>query len=93
MGLLIHCLQRERDWTALYLSSQGAETKIFLRERYPVTDAALENLSDWVDDDAARDHFSSKEELQAYLENHRAMLDEDSDIIVSQDGWMDGWID
>ena len=30
-GNLIHNIQRERDWTALYLSSLTSETTVFLR--------------------------------------------------------------
>ena len=49
-GNLVHILQRERDWTALFLSSIGSETTIFLRDRYSTTDQALALMTLWPDD-------------------------------------------
>ena len=49
-GNVIHNLQRERDWTAIFLSSIGAETTIFLRDRYADTDEALAELNSWPTD-------------------------------------------
>ncbi|CAH1800737.1 unnamed protein product, partial [Owenia fusiformis] len=76
VGSLIHNLQRERDMSALYVSSLGPNSKAFLVKRYPLTDLALEELSDWpVADVNPRTEFQSKERFQNYLNEHRYALD------------------
>ena len=47
LGVFLRFLQRERDMSALYVSSIGPETKGFLLRRYPDTDTALDNMSSW----------------------------------------------
>ncbi|XP_064642933.1 uncharacterized protein LOC135497132 isoform X2 [Lineus longissimus] len=75
-GLLIHYLQRERDMTALHLSSMGAETRMFLRDRYPDTDEALNALEQWPTDLKGNLlTFSSKNEFRRQLKSHRDELD------------------
>jgi hypothetical protein len=78
-GTLIHYLQRERDMTALHLSALGTETRMFLKERYPDTDKAIDKLSYWPSDsDSAMSEFDSLAEFQTYIKSHRDNLNPES---------------
>ncbi|XP_064642762.1 uncharacterized protein LOC135497034 [Lineus longissimus] len=75
-GTLIHYLQRERDMTALHLSALGTETRMFLKERYPDTDEAIEKLDYWpTESNTAMAEFDSLFEFQKYVKTHRDNLD------------------
>lgn len=73
---LVDNLQKERDYSAIYVSSLRMATKAYLVERYPLTDAAIQSLTDW---DASNNkhlhYFQSKENFQNYLNRHRYELD------------------
>ncbi|XP_074662965.1 uncharacterized protein LOC141915366 [Tubulanus polymorphus] len=73
-GMLVHYLQRERDMTALHLSSLGAETRMFLKDRYPETDKALKAISRWPSTSVTKE-FRSKNDFWSYLNSHRKKLD------------------
>ena len=76
LGDLIHYMQRERDMSALYLSSIRSEAKAILVESYPLTDNSIERLMQWpVNQDSERAEFQSKEKLQLFLNKHRYELE------------------
>ncbi|XP_074654593.1 uncharacterized protein LOC141908442 [Tubulanus polymorphus] len=80
-AVVIHNLQRERDMTALYLSTLGAETRMFLRERYPDTDSAFESLTQWPkseDKSVGLAQFNTRDDFLQYIRNHRAYLEPDT---------------
>uniref|UniRef100_A0A1I8FQW1 PBPe domain-containing protein n=1 Tax=Macrostomum lignano TaxID=282301 RepID=A0A1I8FQW1_9PLAT len=65
-GTVIHFLQRERDMTALHLT-RCRDERLFLRERYPATDTALDKLSMWpreVVDGNSLSQFGSVKDFQ-----------------------------
>lgn len=73
---LVDNLQKERDFSAIYSSSIGVATKTYLVERYPLTDAAIQSLTDWeASNDNTLTYFQSKEKFQNYLNRHRYELD------------------
>ncbi|KAJ8320561.1 hypothetical protein KUTeg_002148, partial [Tegillarca granosa] len=76
IGGLLRVLQRERDMSALYVSSIGPDTKDFLLKRYPETDESLQNLSRWpVSDNQPRSEFQTKEKFVGHINRHRYQLD------------------
>ena len=75
-GSVIHRLQRERDMTALHLSSLGAQTRVFLTERYPATDNVITSLSRWPSSTTTGlGAFISKGKFLKYLQDHIAEID------------------
>ncbi|XP_033095480.1 uncharacterized protein LOC117100038 isoform X2 [Anneissia japonica] len=86
VGSLIHSLQRERDMTALYISSlleeNGPERKTFLIDTYPMTDEVLQSLDDWpVKGTKAYKEFKNKQECMNFLFKYRLMLDNQNTTI------------
>ncbi|XP_033095478.1 uncharacterized protein LOC117100037 isoform X3 [Anneissia japonica] len=80
VGSLIHSLQRERDMTALYISSlleeNGPERKTFLVDTYPMTDEVLQSLDDWpVKGTMAYKKFKNKQTFMSFLFKYRLTLD------------------
>ncbi|XP_074654594.1 uncharacterized protein LOC141908443 [Tubulanus polymorphus] len=76
IGTVVHYLQKERDMTALHLSTMGAETRIFLRERYPDTDKALDKLSKWPEKTSGTiSQFGSAKDFQTFIKRHRDKLE------------------
>lgn len=74
---MMRYLQRERDMSALYLSAIGMDTKNLLLQRYPETDAAVDNMSYWpVRITNKRSEFQSKDKFLLYLNRHRYQLDQ-----------------
>ena len=73
---LVDNLQKERDYSAIYVSSIRMATKAYLVERYPLTDASIQSLTSWdASDDNDLEYFQSKENFQNYLNRHRYELD------------------
>ena len=69
---MIRSLQRERDGSALYLSSIRPETKGFLLQRYVDTDEAIQNLPEWPTSlSKTRHEFESSESFLKALNRHR----------------------
>lgn len=69
---MIRALQRERDGSALYLSSIRPETKGFLLERYQDTDEAVQTLPYWpMSLSSTRSEFDSSETFLKTLNRHR----------------------
>lgn len=69
---MIRSLQRERDGSALYLSSIRPETKGFLLQRYLDTDEAVQNLPEWPTSlSNTRSEFDSSETFLKTLNRHR----------------------
>ncbi|XP_033095475.1 uncharacterized protein LOC117100036 [Anneissia japonica] len=80
VGSIIHSLQRERDMTALYISSlleeNGPERKTFLIDTYPMTDEVLQTIDDWpVEGTRAYQKFKNKQEMVNFLFKYRLTLD------------------
>ncbi|XP_053376877.1 uncharacterized protein LOC123530317 [Mercenaria mercenaria] len=76
MAYMIRSLQRERDGSALYLSSIRPETKDFLLQRYLDTDEAVQNLPEWPTSlSNTRSEFDSSETFLKTLNRHRYELD------------------
>ncbi|KAL4226442.1 hypothetical protein ACF0H5_014425 [Mactra antiquata] len=76
MAYMIRSLQRERDGSALYLSSIRPETKGFLLQRYLDTDEAVQNLPEWPTSlSNTRSEFDSSETFLKTLNRHRYELD------------------
>lgn len=76
LGWLLRMMQRERDISALYISSNSAQTKDFLLNRYPDTDIGLQNLSFWpTSATIVREEFQTKERFLSYLNRHRYQLE------------------
>ncbi|KAL4226720.1 hypothetical protein ACF0H5_014700 [Mactra antiquata] len=76
MAYMIRALQRERDGSALYLSSIRPETKGFLLERYQDTDEAVQTLPYWPSSlSSTRSEFDSSETFLKTLNRHRYELD------------------
>ncbi|XP_052778365.1 uncharacterized protein LOC128215905 [Mya arenaria] len=76
MAYMIRSLQRERDGSALYLSSIRPETKGFLLQRYLDTDEAVQNLPEWPSSlSNTRSEFDSSETFLKTLNRHRYELD------------------
>lgn len=72
MAYMIRSLQRERDGSALYLSSIRPETKGFLLQRYLDTDEAVQNLPEWPTSlSKTRSEFDSSETFLKTLNRHR----------------------
>lgn len=85
LGTLIHQLQKERDQSALYLSTIGPETKRKLLTAYSATDIILEELEQWpraADNNIL--HFQNKEKFQLYLNQHRYRLDTINQSVTSE---------
>ncbi|XP_061171688.1 uncharacterized protein LOC133181164 [Saccostrea echinata] len=77
LGQMMRYLQRERDMSALYVGAIGKDTKDYLLRRYPDTDAALANMSQWpVRLANIRTEFQSKDKFLVYLNRHRYQLDQ-----------------
>ena len=69
---MIRALQRERDGSALYLSSIRPETKGFLLERYQDTDEAVQTLPYWPSSlSSSSSEFDSSETFLKTLNRHR----------------------
>ncbi|OWF42954.1 uncharacterized protein LOC110460400 [Mizuhopecten yessoensis] len=76
LGWLLRMMQRERDISALYISSKSPQTKDFLLDRYPDTDVGLQNLSFWpTSETIVRREFQTKESFLSYLNRHRYQLE------------------
>ncbi|XP_071940917.1 uncharacterized protein [Antedon mediterranea] len=80
IGSLVHSLQRERDMTALYISSllgeNGPERKTFLINTYPTTDEVLQSIDDWpVEGTTAHQKFHNKDAFINYLFKYRLTLE------------------
>ncbi|XP_069119091.1 uncharacterized protein [Argopecten irradians] len=76
LGWLLRMMQRERDISALYISSKSPQTKDFLLDRYPDTDVGLQNLSFWpTSATIVRREFQTKESFLSYLNRHRYQLE------------------
>ena len=76
LGWLLRMMQRERDISALYISSKSSTTKEFLLDRYPDTDVGLQNLSFWpTSATIVRQEFQTRESFLSYLNRHRYQLD------------------
>ncbi|XP_071479277.1 uncharacterized protein [Diadema setosum] len=77
IGVLLSCLQKERDMSTLYVSVIGTEDKEFLSETYELTDMALYELQDWPVETTIINElpfFRQKSDFQAHLANHRRHL-------------------
>ncbi|XP_033095423.1 uncharacterized protein LOC117100002 isoform X2 [Anneissia japonica] len=86
VGSLIHSLQRERDMTALYISSlleeNGPERKTFLIDTYPMTDEVIESLNDWpMKETRAYKKFKNKQTFMNFLIKYRLTLDNQNTTI------------
>lgn len=85
LGVLIHNLQKERDSSALYLSSYRAETKEALLSSYIDTDNVLEELSYWPSiEDKDAPEYHSQEKYQIHLNRHRYQLDSLNQSVTSE---------
>ncbi|XP_054770600.1 uncharacterized protein LOC129278477 [Lytechinus pictus] len=77
IGVLLSCLQKERDMSALYVSQIGPENKAFLSEPYEATDNALHEIQDWPAETSIINElpfFRHKSDFRAHLANHRHRL-------------------
>jgi hypothetical protein len=75
LGALLRTIQFERDMSALYVSNIKPETKDFLLQRYPDTDLAIQNLSNWPKGDDIISDMETPERFLSYLNKHRYQLD------------------
>lgn len=75
LGALLRSIQFERDMSALYVSNIKPETKDFLLQRYPDTDLAVQNLSNWPKGDDIISDMETPERFLSYLNKHRYQLD------------------
>lgn len=75
LGALLRTIQFERDMSALYVSNIKPVTKDFLLQRYPDTDLAIQNLSNWPKGDDIISDMETPERFLSYLNEHRYQLD------------------
>ncbi|XP_076451302.1 uncharacterized protein LOC143287242 [Babylonia areolata] len=75
IGKFLDRIQRERDMSVLYLSILGPETKTFLMNEYLLTDQAVDQLSDWPENNEFSGIFRSKNTFKKFLKDHRNQLD------------------
>ncbi|XP_071798428.1 uncharacterized protein [Asterias amurensis] len=77
IGVLLSCLQRERDMVALFVSAISPEQDSFVTATYPQTDEALDELRDWPVKTYIVEElpfFRQKEDFKGYLSQHRHNL-------------------
>ncbi|XP_070184258.1 uncharacterized protein, partial [Littorina saxatilis] len=86
IGKFLDRIQRERDMSVLYLSILGPETKTFLMNEYLLTDQAVDQLSDWPENNEFSGIFTSKTKFKKFLKDHRSQLDPNNyNIYVEMD--------
>ncbi|XP_076472254.1 uncharacterized protein LOC143301751 [Babylonia areolata] len=86
IGKFLDRIQRERDMSVLYLSILGPETKTFLMNEYLLTDQAVDQLSDWPENNEFSGIFRSKGTFKKFLKDHRNQLDPNNyNIYVEMD--------
>ncbi|XP_022098629.1 uncharacterized protein LOC110983582 [Acanthaster planci] len=77
IGVLLSCLQRERDMVALFVSAISPDQDSFVTATFPQTDEALDELKDWpVETYVVKElpYFRHKEDFKEYLAHHRRNL-------------------
>ena len=67
IGKFLDRIQRERDMSVLYISILGPETKTFLMNEYLLTDQAVDQLSDWPENNEFSGIFRSKGTFKKFL--------------------------
>ena len=81
IGKFLDRIQRERDMSVLYISILGPETKTFLMNEYLLTDQAVDQLSDWPENNEFSGIFRSKGTFKKFLKVSEAE-DHDGGVLV-----------